>query len=681
MAMDSSSEIPEVVGQSSPDPTTLLAKTTSAASSTFLHSVALSASLASTLSQSAHASLDGAGHPHRAGDRLGGAGRAAPVEHGCAEESSLSFIEHQGDRCVVAHAAMLSLLPCDLGFCQTAQVDPNGRVPWEIERCRHRVDDARCRAVAITENECFRHAPQRERNRVLAGVAAGKEVTFTRGLTIDGELLGDLVTGAASANNERPTLVAADFSGATFVNVASIEGITFVGGVSFEGTVFEQPLLMVDCTIEGDAYFSRARFRSNAFFCDVHFSRGTFERVMFDRGADFSGCDFGSLSLYGTQSRDTLALPGVVVRGEASLGPVFSTGVIRLDGATFQGIATVDVAARELTCLGTTFERAAMLRVRRALVVLDHAVFRQPSSLAANVGVFERAVADLDEGDLFDESRLDDVGLPQQPSLVSLSMVDTSYLSLSGVNLSACLFRGARNLDQLRIEGRRTLGRTPRGVLWSRDWPPVRWWTWRRVVADESVWRAAVDTTEEEAEAAAKSLTDLSRWHPPPLHDLLSDRSYIIVSESMAFDPASISEIYRSLRKADEDSGNEPAAADFYYGEMEMRRAAPECPRPERFLLLLYWLVSGYGLRASRALAALLVTICVLAAGLDAWGFAAPASWIEALLYSANSTVSLLRAPERDLSVGGQVMDIALRLLGPLFFGLFLLALRGRVKR
>jgi hypothetical protein len=45
------------------------------------------------------------------------------------------------------------------------------------------------------------------------------------------------------------------------------------------------------------------------------------------------------------------------------------------------------------------------------------------------------------------------------------------------------------------------------------------------------------------------------------------------------------------------------------------------------------------------------------------------------------SSISLLRAPEAKLSAGGELVQIALRLLGPLFFGLALLALRGRVKR
>ena len=135
------------------------------------------------------------------------------------------------------------------------------------------------------------------------------------------------------------------------------------------------------------------------------------------------------------------------------------------------------------------------------------------------------------------------------------------------------------------------------------------------------------------------------------------------------------------LRKGYEDSKNEPGAADFYYGEMEMRRLNPQTPRSERLLLFLYWFVSGYGLRASRALACLLVVVVAFAVGFSLWGFKTKATFIQALLYSANSTTALLRGPQAALTTAGQVLDIGLRLLGPLLFGLVILSLRGRVKR
>jgi hypothetical protein len=36
--------------------------------------------------------------------------------------------------------------------------------------------------------------------------------------------------------------------------------------------------------------------------------------------------------------------------------------------------------------------------------------------------------------------------------------------------------------------------------------------------------------------------------------------------------PEHVAPLYRALRKAQEDAKDEPGAADFYYGEMEMRR-------------------------------------------------------------------------------------------------------------
>ena len=155
-------------------------------------------------------------------------------------------------------------------------------------------------------------------------------------------------------------------------------------------------------------------------------------------------------------------------------------------------------------------------------------------------------------------------------------------------------------------------------------------------------------------------------------------------------DAQRIAGIYRALRKGREDNKDEPGAADFYYGEMEMRRHAAKArrrirriPEIEEVVLWLYWLVSGYGLRASRALVALAITVAVGAVLLDRIGFDADERpEAGALLFAVESSISLLRAPDTDiLTDGGNVVQIALRLAGPLFFGLALLSLRGRVKR
>jgi hypothetical protein len=151
-----------------------------------------------------------------------------------------------------------------------------------------------------------------------------------------------------------------------------------------------------------------------------------------------------------------------------------------------------------------------------------------------------------------------------------------------------------------------------------------------------------------------------------------------------------IAALYRSLRQAREDSKDEAGAGDSYYGEMEMRRHAEPPLRlsidglrvaGQRLLLTAYWLSSGYGLRASRALASLALTLVVCSALLSWFGIHHAHSFGRSLLFALDSSISLLRAPSASLSAGGQVVDVALRLLGPLFFGLALLALRSRVKR
>jgi hypothetical protein len=173
--------------------------------------------------------------------------------------------------------------------------------------------------------------------------------------------------------------------------------------------------------------------------------------------------------------------------------------------------------------------------------------------------------------------------------------------------------------------------------------------------------------------------------------------------------PSQIANLYRALRKSREDAKDEPGAADFYYGEMEMRRHAARRLSVERAILTLYWAFSGYGLRAWRAAIGWALLVLIGAAMFAGFGFKPPPSpeivpvsvslgravyekrdvprpsslqqVPEALAFSAESTVSLLRPPDRSLTLPGRWTQMALRVLGPVLFGLIVLSLRGRVKR
>jgi hypothetical protein len=149
--------------------------------------------------------------------------------------------------------------------------------------------------------------------------------------------------------------------------------------------------------------------------------------------------------------------------------------------------------------------------------------------------------------------------------------------------------------------------------------------------------------------------------------------------------PERLAALYRQLRKAQEDAKNEPGAADFYYGEMEMRRHARSTPLAERLILAAYWAVSGYGLRATRSFVALALLVAGSAVVLQHAGFPGPTpAYLDSLLYAAGSVLSL------SLTIGhlpavlthwGDVIRMLLRIAGPVLLGLAALALRGRVKR
>ena len=96
-----------------------------------------------------------------------------------------------------------------------------------------------------------------------------------------------------------------------------------------------------------------------------------------------------------------------------------------------------------------------------------------------------------------------------------------------------------------------------------------------------------------------------------------------------------------------------------------------------------YWLVSGYGLRAWRAVAWLAVVTALLAVAFHFAGFTVPprpVSYWTSLLYAFRSTLSLTDN-QVMLTVWGQLLQAVLRLTGPVLLGLALLGLRGRVKR
>jgi Pentapeptide repeats (9 copies) len=430
----------------------------------------------------------------------------------------------------------------------------------------------------------------------------------------------------------------------------------------FAEAQFGSPARFRKAQFTGRTWFSNARFNGDAEFGEAQFGREAwFSEAQFRRDARFDGARFSGDAEFGeAQFSGDAWFPGTEFAEARAFGPVVAFSTLILDRATFERDITIEVDGAELSCVGTRFAETATLRLRRTQVVLDAALFTKPSTLAFAPDVPKRHA---------------------QPRLLSLRGVDVATLTLHDLNLAACLFQGAHHLDQLRIEGARPFADTPgawRLQLGRWRVPIWRRWSRRQTLAEEHRWRAELSRSR----PARWSWIDRPIWHG----SATQTPRWVIERTGQQVQPLGpdrLAVLYRALRKAQEDSKNQPGAADFYYGEMEMRRQDPNTSWPEWVILWLYWLFSGYGLRGLRALASLAVVVLGLAMLLHLVGYAthpSPASVWGSLLYAASSAL-WIGDDEVRLTGWGKLLGIALRLAGPVLLGLALLSIRNRVKR
>lgn len=278
-------------------------------------------------------------------------------------------------------------------------------------------------------------------------------------------------------------------------------------------------------------------------------------------------------------------------------------------------------------------------------------------------------------------------GKGQGPVLLSLEGVDGDGLTVTGLDLTACHFLGASNLDAARLESWPLLdhGR-PRLALRTRQ-----------MLAEEllmreaagGVWRGLnppdpVPATVDLPPASQVRSRGLRRdWHRLWLDGRrgAKEREATLLPE--------IAAVYRGLRLGQEKSGDTPAANDLYFGEMVMRRIAARRRGWERngylvwTLISLYQGLTGFGLRPLRPA---ILLLCVLAAStallVATAGLGSESSDLTAaLVYSARSMVLLPDPASVTPQRLAEALQVALRVLGPLLLGSVALCVRVRTKR
>ena len=503
-----------------------------------------------------------------------------------------------------------------------------------------------------------------------------------------------------------------DFTGARFARHAAFDGAKFRLGVGFSETHFDSSV-----DFDGSLFRTNVDFRNVTVGGDAGFGQTVFQ------GATFAGCSFATVivsdAIFLSEARfdDSTFSDSVYVRARVNGGSLWLTNLV-FQGplqATITSDRSVEMNAVECRRYATITARSPILRARDVLFAGGaklQAAEGDVTLVATGFGRFsvvgglsERSAGLLSWSEsqtLEDIKRFQEakhgytIPLPRaddshaedpvrarppvysQARIVSLEETDVGNVVLANVDLRACRFLFARNLDRIRLEDDVTFPGVPEGWTWRRPWPPRRRWTKRQTLAEEHLRRYLGPSDRTRTEEVRERPSGGEGWYPevcqPP-------GWFATEAPDKPPSEAQVAAIYRDLRKSREDRKDEPGAADFYYGEMEMRRIDPRRPVGERGLVALYWLVSGYALRPVRALAALLLTIVVFAALFDLWGFHEPVPLVDGFLFSAESTTSLLRGTGQELTTLGEVLWIVLRLLGPVFFGLTLLSMRGRVKR
>ncbi|MFF9752890.1 pentapeptide repeat-containing protein [Streptomyces sp. NPDC014344] len=577
---------------------------------------------------------------------------------------------------------------------------------------------------------CLAHLAATDRDAYLNGLTPGTDIDH-RGTPFTEDLLNRLLTALHDPTTGEPHIGTAWFDGATFTGTAWFVGATFTGDAKFGRVTFAGDAKFAGATFTGDAGFGRAIFTGDAGFVGAAFTgdagflgatfTGTagfywvtftgdakFDWVTFAGDAGFAGATFagdagfagaiftGDAKFAGAIFTGDARFAGAIFTGDAGfagarfetvsrLGPAVCGARVVLDGAVFGQPVTVEMAAREVSCARTRWISTATLHLRYAEVDLRDAILEYPVVVAARPDPFSfhRSGNPLSEAELS--------GREPGVRLTSVGGVDAAHLALHTIDLSMCRFAGAVHLDQLRVDGWCTFATTPTGR--GRRFP----WRWsrRNTLAEEHHWR--VRTARRPARAHG--------WTAPS-------------SDAPELRPAAVAALYRQIRKSLEDGKNEPDAADFYYGECEMRRHDTFRSRGERMLLTAYWALSGYGLRATRALAWLGAAMTATIAVMVLWGLpvddpkptttgrqAAVGQQVtlttdtpdpvnptgplpdrvtgerfeKALRVVINSVV--FRSSGQDLTTTGTYAEMTSRLAEPVLLGLVVLAVRSRVKR
>ncbi|MCX6906603.1 MAG: pentapeptide repeat-containing protein [Verrucomicrobia bacterium] len=455
------------------------------------------------------------------------------------------------------------------------------------------------------------------------------------------------------------------FGNETFHGVGDFRQATFLGQADFHGARFTQK-----------TDFGEVRFKKGADFHGATFTQeANFQKSVFEETADFCEAKFG----------DVMRAGRATFRGGASFVNASFAGDAHFWDATFGGT---------VVSINTSFEKMANFH---------DAAFEEVGFIAARFG---------------GEVNFKTVAFNKRASFTKATFEDVADFSLStfsrGAGFKEAAFKGKRvsfhlcaihggTLFTARKENGTTFpvfaGNTevdfrevilePLDALAFRD-ADLRKCRFlgtdlRKVELTGVTWPEFANRSRR-CENLVRWLVSCMRTTNTKTSSRLATHDWIVcVEQGEAPQWEHLERLYRELKQNYEERRAYEKAGNFHYLEKEMRRQNPDTPLPLYVLLRLYWWFSGYGERATRPLLYALILLLVSALsyfflGVSQKDGGAQATLGQLILYSFR-VMTLLKSDDFVLSEGAKWVNTFQSLLGPLFFGLFALAVRQKLKR
>lgn len=534
-----------------------------------------------------------------------------------------------------------------------------------------------CLGEALPQfDTCFAHSQATERQNYLGRLRDAGRALSLRGTNLSQKLWDEIVVSAAFKDGT--PLVPITMAGAEvdaeirFVDQKfefdlDLSGASVFRGMSFKRCEFSASFIAHHARFVGPPAFHQCIFHENVDISFVQVHRVSFglEASTFERAIKADGFNGGGLILSGSRiagdasfrnSAAHLILNEAVLNGSLDLADSECVGLngerLSVTSATRLGPFSV----QSLHLPGATFSARVLIEVRAENVNLSSAVFD-----AGGLVILHGAEINLEQVRLGGPLRVSGTpGSEKKAEILAVRNSDAGNMSFSHIDLSRCSFQGAHSLGSIDLDSSVSFSSGPR---WARR---------RRFIADEYAWRHDAGWTHKVGWSlpgvhVAATPTTLTNGMPKPV--LLRP-----------LEAAQVASIYRDLRRSLEAKSDMPGAADFYYGEMDMRRWSHGRPLMERLLLWFYWITCGYGLRPGRALFGWLLLVASGAWAFHRFGSEQSAAASSAILYAVRSAVPGFRSPA-TFSAEEYWIETGLRVFGSLFLALFVLAARSMVMR